>query len=88
MLNSTNTRIVREDLFKHYLKGTPLEKLVNRIHLNGTQLLVQHKSDIIRVALLWQKGGIYLDHDIVVLRPLTGLHNTIGMSNGILSYFL
>lgn len=87
MLNNTNVRIVREDLFKH-LKGTPLENLVNQIHLSGTTLSIQHKSDIIRVALLWRRGGIYLDHDTVVLRPLTGLHNTIGMSNGNLSILI
>lgn len=79
--NYTNVQIVREHIFKH-LKGTPLENLVNRIHLNGTQLSVQHKSDMLRVALLWRRGGIYLDHDTVVLRPLTGLRNAIGMSNG------
>nr|CAH0110650.1 unnamed protein product [Daphnia galeata] len=35
-----------------------------------------HRSDIIRVALLWKNGGVYLDLDCIVMRPLDVLNNT------------
>ena len=60
-----------------YLKRTPLEHFINKV--NRGQLA--QRSDLIRVALLWLFGGLYLDLDVVVLRPLYCLKNTIGLKN-------
>lgn len=39
-------------------------------------------SDAIRLCLLWKYGGIYLDTDVVVLRSLSQLHNTVSFDSG------
>uniref|UniRef100_A0A0A9D5G9 Alpha 1,4-glycosyltransferase domain-containing protein n=1 Tax=Arundo donax TaxID=35708 RepID=A0A0A9D5G9_ARUDO len=37
-----------------------------------------HYSELVRLAALYKYGGIYLDSDIIVLKPLTLLRNSIG----------
>jgi mannosyltransferase OCH1-like enzyme len=53
----------------------------------------EHKSDIIRLQVLLENGGIYLDLDVLVLRPFDallpydttmGLENEYGLCNGII----
>ncbi|KAF8669290.1 hypothetical protein HU200_051624 [Digitaria exilis] len=40
-----------------------------------------HYSELVRLAALYKYGGIYLDSDVIVLKPLTLLRNTIGATN-------
>ncbi|TKW35377.1 hypothetical protein SEVIR_2G367400v4 [Setaria viridis] len=40
-----------------------------------------HYSELVRLAALYKYGGIYLDSDVIVLKPLTSLRNTIGAAN-------
>lgn len=42
-----------------------------------------HYSELVRLAALYKYGGIYLDSDVVVLKPLTFLQNSIGATNHI-----
>ena len=44
----------------------------------GSVPLRQNLSNLLRLALLYRYGGIYLDADVVVLRPLSDLRNAIG----------
>lgn len=44
----------------------------------GDISLSQNLSNILRMAVLYKYGGIYLDHDVLLLRDLSGLHNIIG----------
>ena len=44
----------------------------------GSVPLRQNLSNLLRLALLYRCGGIYLDADIVVLRPLSDPCNAIG----------
>ncbi|KAL6856047.1 hypothetical protein ACP4OV_018849 [Aristida adscensionis] len=37
-----------------------------------------HYSELVRLASLYKYGGIYLDSDVIVLKPLTSLQNSIG----------
>ncbi|XP_044965300.1 uncharacterized protein At4g19900 [Hordeum vulgare subsp. vulgare] len=37
-----------------------------------------HYSELVRLAALYRYGGIYLDSDVIVLKPLKSLRNTIG----------
>jgi hypothetical protein len=37
-----------------------------------------HYSELVRLAALYKYGGIYLDSDVIVLKPLTSLQNSIG----------
>uniref|UniRef100_A0A0E0ED83 Alpha 1,4-glycosyltransferase domain-containing protein n=1 Tax=Oryza meridionalis TaxID=40149 RepID=A0A0E0ED83_9ORYZ len=38
-----------------------------------------HYSELVRLAALYKYGGIYLDSDVVVLKPLNTLRNSIGV---------
>ena len=40
--------------------------------------LAQNLSNLIRLAVLYKYGGVYLDTDFIVLKPFTGLKNSIG----------
>ena len=78
-------KIYREDLLA-YLEGTPLSPLVQSGALNSSYSHhpLHHRSDLVRVAILWKHGGIYLDLDCIVLRSLDCLsNNTVGMSGWI-----
>ncbi|KAK2989272.1 hypothetical protein RJ640_017269 [Escallonia rubra] len=46
-----------------------------------TKFYSTHYSELVRLAALYKYGGIYLDSDIVVLKPLLSLNNTVGMDN-------
>jgi lactosylceramide 4-alpha-galactosyltransferase len=72
-----NVRIVREDLLD-YLEGTPFWEFYRIGPLNQSTTPLVHRSDVIRVALLWKIGGVYLDLDCIVMRPLDSLNNTVG----------
>lgn len=44
----------------------------------GEVPLAQNLSNLLRLLVLHRYGGVYLDADVVVMRKLTGLNNTIG----------
>ena len=72
-----NIEIVRENLLG-LLEDTPLWQLYKTGSFNRSTWRLFHLSDAARVALLWKKGGLYLDMDCIVLRSLHSLNNTIG----------
>uniref|UniRef100_A0A0A9D6U6 Alpha 1,4-glycosyltransferase domain-containing protein n=1 Tax=Arundo donax TaxID=35708 RepID=A0A0A9D6U6_ARUDO len=37
-----------------------------------------HYSELVRLAALYKYGGIYLDSDVIILKPLSSLRNSIG----------
>lgn len=59
--------------------GTPLEQWHESGAVRDSQFPVEHLSDAVRLALLWKRGGIYMDTDVVVLRSLDDLRNAIGL---------
>ena len=72
------TKLERGDLMEH-TKDTPLWALQSKGLLNNSEYPSAHRSDAIRVALIWKHGGLYMDLDVVVLRPLHCLKNTVGL---------
>jgi len=38
-----------------------------------------HETDLVRLFVLWEFGGFYLDTDVIVLRSMSHLHNVIGL---------
>lgn len=49
----------------------------SRTHIFGQRLSsAAHRSDLMRLDLLEEYGGLYLDHDSFVLRPLDGVRCT------------
>jgi len=68
--------------FAYLLNGTPAEAWLGAVQRGGVSLgsvpLRQNLSNLLRLALLYRYGGIYLDADVVVVRPLSDLRNAIG----------
>lgn len=67
----------------HYLlKNTPAEDWINRIRSGdrdpGEVPLAQNLSNLIRLAVVYKYGGIYLDTDFIVLKDISGIRNSIG----------
>ncbi|PUZ48144.1 hypothetical protein GQ55_7G221700 [Panicum hallii var. hallii] len=68
--------------FAYLLNGTPAEAWLGAVQRGalspGSVPLGQNLSNLLRLALLYRYGGVYLDADVVVLRPFSGLRNVIG----------
>ncbi|KAL5991503.1 hypothetical protein ACLOJK_012412 [Asimina triloba] len=64
------------------LKNTPAEPWFNDLKNGdfdpGEISLAQNLSNLLRLAVLYKYGGIYLDTDVVVVKKLTALRNSIG----------
>lgn len=74
----SNVKVVRQDLMEH-LRNTSLWRLYQNGLLNQSSHPLMHRSDAVRVAMLWKYGGLYLDLDCLVFRPLYCLENTVGL---------
>ncbi|GMI71411.1 hypothetical protein like AT5G01250 [Hibiscus trionum] len=76
-----NVQAVAPD-FPFLLKNTPAEGWFDNIKSGkkdpGVIPLAQNLSNLMRLAVLYKYGGIYLDTDFVVVNSFKGLKNTIG----------
>ncbi|KAG2686008.1 hypothetical protein I3760_10G154900 [Carya illinoinensis] len=63
-------------------KGTPAKTWFDGIRSGekdpGEISLAQNLSNLLRLAVLFKYGGVYLDTDFIVIKPFTGLKNSIG----------
>lgn len=75
-----NAKLIRTNLI-NYLKGTRLWTIVEDGLLHQSSTPFAHVSDMVRIAILWKYGGVYLDLDCFSLKSLDSLHNTLGMSD-------
>ncbi|KAG1683640.1 Lactosylceramide 4-alpha-galactosyltransferase [Nymphon striatum] len=69
-----NVKISKIDV-ETAVNGTPIEKWVAGNFWRYSDFLTEHISDIIRYAILWKQGGVYLDLDNIVLRDMSNLTN-------------
>ncbi|WRX23831.1 Glycosyltransferase [Theobroma cacao] len=64
------------------VKNTPAEPWLDDLKSGnmdpGSIPLFNHLSDLIRLAVLYKYGGVYLDTDFIFLKDLSGLRNAIG----------
>lgn len=64
------------------LKGTLAETWFHELRKGkkdpGEIPLFQNLSNLIRLAVLYKYGGVYIDIDFILLKPLSGLRNSIG----------
>ncbi|KAL0321451.1 UNVERIFIED_CONTAM: hypothetical protein Sradi_5406600 [Sesamum radiatum] len=64
------------------LKDTPTHIFASVWHeWKKTKHYPTHYSELIRLASLYKYGGIYLDSDVIVLKPLFELNNTVGFED-------
>ncbi|XP_066445401.1 alpha-1,4-N-acetylglucosaminyltransferase-like [Eleutherodactylus coqui] len=73
------------------LKGTPLHSWYNKSNPEKERYWIHTLADSCRLALIWKYGGLYMDTDIITLRPvpcknfLAGQHSKYS-SNGIFGF--
>ncbi|XP_050368319.1 uncharacterized protein At4g19900 [Argentina anserina] len=61
------------------LKGTPAHIFASAwFEWRKTKHYATHFSELVRLAALYKYGGIYLDSDIIVLKSLSSLSNSVG----------
>ncbi|XP_059486261.1 lactosylceramide 4-alpha-galactosyltransferase-like [Neocloeon triangulifer] len=65
-----------------YFSDGPLEHWYRSGMLRASSFEQSHTSDAFRYFTLWKYGGTYMDLDIILLRPLTGLQNFAGAESG------
>ncbi|EFJ21105.1 glycosyltransferase CAZy family GT32 [Selaginella moellendorffii] len=71
--------VVRPNL-EELLENTPAEMFASVwVEWRRVELFYIHYSELLRLAALYKYGGVYLDSDVVVLKPLTSLQNAVGM---------
>uniref|UniRef100_A0A7N0THH8 Alpha 1,4-glycosyltransferase domain-containing protein n=1 Tax=Kalanchoe fedtschenkoi TaxID=63787 RepID=A0A7N0THH8_KALFE len=64
------------------LKGTPTKVFASVwSEWRKTKFYPTHYSELVRLAALYKYGGIYLDSDVLVLKPLSSLNNSIGQED-------
>ncbi|KAM6575133.1 hypothetical protein CsatA_023460 [Cannabis sativa] len=64
------------------LKDTPTHVFTSAwFEWRKTKYYSTHYSELVRLAALYKYGGLYLDSDIIVLKPLSSLSNSIGMED-------
>ncbi|XP_037514770.1 lactosylceramide 4-alpha-galactosyltransferase [Rhipicephalus sanguineus] len=62
------------------LRGTPLESWSVADHLKGGTKFNEVLSNVLRLALLYKRGGVYLDKDTIVMRPLYGFRSCLSQT--------
>jgi len=91
LLTYPNVRL-RHVPMDRYFSHTPLDEWYQSGMLRTSRWPRSHTSDILRYLTLWKFGGIYLDLDVVVIKPLTDLMNYAGAEShedvaaGVLSF--
>ncbi|KAK9152449.1 hypothetical protein Syun_010758 [Stephania yunnanensis] len=64
------------------LKNTPTHAFASLwFEWRKTKFYPTHYSELIRLAVLHMYGGMYLDFDVIVMKPLLSLHNSVGLEN-------
>ncbi|KAG0576633.1 hypothetical protein KC19_5G095200 [Ceratodon purpureus] len=73
-----NVSVVRPNL-QELLADTPCDVFAAVLPLwKEKPLFHLHYTELLRLAALYKFGGLYMDMDMIVLRPLDSLHNTVG----------
>ncbi|KAI4457162.1 lactosylceramide 4-alpha-galactosyltransferase alpha- 14-galactosyltransferase [Holotrichia oblita] len=72
LLTYNNVHLLHVNI-DNYTRNTPIENLYEEGHLEYSYYAQSHMSDLLRYLTLWKYGGIYLDLDVIVIRPFTKL---------------
>ena len=73
-----NIRAISMDV-KKFVEKSEAQNLWNR--LRSSKYYISHLSDVLRVLIVKNFGGIYLDLDALILKPLPPAPNFIGREN-------
>ncbi|TRY70398.1 hypothetical protein TCAL_02411 [Tigriopus californicus] len=64
--------------FETFIVNSPLRHLWDSGQIQQSWYMISHVSDIVRFLILYKFGGIYLDLDQLLVRPLPDVPNFIG----------
>lgn len=64
---NVNLKVVN---LKEFSRNTPIEVFTRKGKLEFSRYHVSHTSDVLRFLTLWKFGGIYLDLDVIVQKPI------------------
>ncbi|XP_023222913.1 lactosylceramide 4-alpha-galactosyltransferase-like [Centruroides sculpturatus] len=76
----SNIKLNRIDLNDTF-EGTPLEEWFRSKKWSKSKYSVTELSDALRMLLIWKFGGMYLDLDVVILKPVYDINNFIIMQD-------
>lgn len=76
----SNVQFVPLD-FKELFLDTPLSAWYAKVESHWELVDYPTLSDACRLAVLWKRGGIYLDTDFIILRNLANLTNAMGLQS-------
>ncbi|KAK9715328.1 hypothetical protein RND81_06G157500 [Saponaria officinalis] len=69
--------------FQLIFSNTPAEVWIKRLEAGlidpGTIPITQNLSDLLRLVALYKYGGVYIDADVVILKDVSSLRNSIGI---------
>ncbi|CAN7937929.1 unnamed protein product, partial [Ixodes hexagonus] len=80
LLRGISNVVVRSFEPSQVLEGTPLSSWNYSGALKLSPHRVAHLADMVRLAVIYKNGGIYMDLDVVVLRSLEGLRNCVSQT--------
>ena len=64
-----------------FFSGTPLQGITSRLEKSQRSVLNVQMSDLMRGVFLYKYGGFYFDQDVLTLKDLTRIRNTIVLDN-------
>ena len=64
-----NVQVILIDDEELYFRDSPLEDWYHKGQWRDSRWRVQHMSDYIRILSLYKEGGMYLDLDVLTLKP-------------------
>ncbi|KAK9690550.1 hypothetical protein RND81_09G136800 [Saponaria officinalis] len=71
--------------FQYLFDKTPAQNWLDRLQAGevdpGMVPITQNLSNLLRMVLLYKYGGVYLDTDIILLKSVSGLKNSIGIQS-------
>ena len=70
--NYSNVQVIVIEDVGLYFKDSPVEAWYRKGEWRTSEYRVQHMSDYIRIVSLQKGGGMYLDLDVITLRPYDG----------------
>ncbi|CAG0915855.1 unnamed protein product [Notodromas monacha] len=88
-----NVQFIPLDIFE-WMEGTVVKLWLSKGMLQKSRFKTAHTSDILRYVTLFKYGGLYLDTDVIVMRPMDDLLNAVGLegytpsgaANGVMAF--
>ncbi|CAG9830874.1 unnamed protein product [Diabrotica balteata] len=92
LLSYPNVKILHLD-YENYTRESPVEDLYRSGKIESSRHVVAHASDVLRYLTLWKYGGLYMDLDVIALKPVddlkdnyAGIESSSVVASGVLNF--